>query len=161
MGLLKRLFAPAETIVADEILDGLLADYIAEAKLAKQLRDHAALAPYPQAAERLNVLAAAEEAQAERLRREIIGRGGNDRLAGAAKALADGSAKSARNHWARMVLDLDEDRAAGKRYLEQAIRWEDHDAALGDLLHELQREEQRHRHALQDLAARADPQALN
>lgn len=129
-------------------------DYNAEVHLAKQLRDHAQKAPYAHAEKLLLGLAEAEETQVERLRAAIEGLGGS----AAADALPPDQAK---NHWARMVLDLEAKQAAGNRYLEQAIRWENLHPEIGELLRTLEREQQAHRQALRDLVARSDPHALN
>jgi hypothetical protein len=154
MGLWKRLLAPQRERLDEEILTGLTENYIAERRLAKQLRAHADEAPYPHAAEHLRRLADLEDGQADRLYAEIVRRGGWVE----APVTEPGSG---RNHWARLVSDLEEERAAMKRYLEQAIRWEDTDAGLGQLLRTLEREEQQHRLWLQDLIARSDPHASN
>jgi rubrerythrin len=60
-----------------------------------------------------------------------------------------------------LVVDLDDDRAAAKRYLEQALRWHRVRPELSELLRSLAHEEQRHRQWLQDMIVRADPQAAN
>ncbi len=154
MRLLRRIFASEEERVTEDILHDLLEDYNAEIRLAQQMRLHAEEAPYPQAADRLRQIAEHEEAQAERLRAEI------ERLGGSASP-PETSPRGGKNHWARLVADLDEERAASKRYLEQAIRWDIFRPEISEFLHSLEREEQHHRLWLQDMIARSDPHALN
>ncbi|MGH7858925.1 MAG: ferritin-like domain-containing protein [Candidatus Binatia bacterium] len=154
MGLFRRLFTSGDARLQEEVLTGLVDDYNAEVRLAQQLRLHAEEAPYPHAADRLQQLAALEEAQAERLRNEILRLGGS-------VAPPEPSVRSARNHWARLVCDLEDEQAAGKRYLDQAVRWEEAYPETADLLRNLGREEQTHRVWIQDLIARSDPQAIN
>ena len=154
MGLLKRLFSSEKARLEDEILSGLLIDYHEELALAQQLRAHASAAPYPHGTEHLGRLAALAEKQAESLRTWIHRYGGT-------VAPVAGTPRGGRNHWARLVTDLDAVRAAGKRYLEQAIRFENSDPALGKALRDLEHEEQQHRVWIQDLVARADPHARN
>ena len=154
MGLLKRFFTSDRARLEEEIRDGLAADYSSELRLAQQLRAHAGEAPYAQAAERLRRLAELVDSQVRRLQTAIAERG-------AAIPAVHGTPQMGRNHWTRLVVDLDEVRAAGQRYLEQAIRWEDSDAPLGELLRALECEEQHHRQWLQDLVAKSDPHAIN
>jgi hypothetical protein len=153
MRLLKRLVA-APSLRREDLLRDLGGNYSAELALAQQLREHAALAPYPAAAERLAALADAEEAQAKRLAETIASLGGTAEAAAAKPAIG-------RSHWARLMMDLEAEQAAGARYLEQAIAWENEFPAIGDLLRELEHEEQRHRVLLRDLLAKSDPQALD
>jgi hypothetical protein len=151
---LKRLFMSQRLRLEQEVLLGLVEDYNAELQLAQQLRAHADDAPYTGAAERLRQIAGIEEEQAERLRAEIVHLGGF-------VSPPTTTPRGGRNHWARLVHDLDDDRAAGRRYLEQAIRWERTHPDLAQFLRSLESEEQAHRAWLQDLIARSDPQALN
>ncbi|MGH7822743.1 MAG: ferritin-like domain-containing protein [Candidatus Binatia bacterium] len=154
MRMLRRLFVSEESRLQEEVLAGLVEDYNAEMGLAQQLHSHAAEAPYPHAAERLRNLAELEEAQAERLRNEIVRLGGSI-------APAPPAPRTGRNHWARLVCDLEDEQAAGKRYLDQAVSWEEAYPETAELLRSLGREEQAHRVWIQDLIARSDPQAIN
>lgn len=153
MRLLKRLFA-APSLRREDLLRELAGNYSAELALAQQLREHATLAPYPAAAEKLGALAAAEEAQAKRLAETIAALGGSAEPS-AAKPVGGPS------HWARLMADLEAEQSAEARYLEQAIEWENDFPEIGALLRELEREEQHHRVLLRDLIAKSDPQALD
>lgn len=154
MRVLKRMFVSEEKRATEDILRDLLEDYNAEIRLAQQLRRHADEAPYAQAAERLREIADLDSARAERLCTEI------ERLGGSVSP-PETTPRGGKNHWSRLVADLEDTRAASKRYLEQAIRWDIVRPEISELLRGLEREEQQLRLRLQDLIARSDPHALN
>ena len=153
MRLLKRLVA-GSVVRREDLVRDLAADYTAEIALAHQLRDHAAQVPYPSAGDRLNELATAEEAQAKRLAEAITSLGGT-------VPAETPAPRGGRSHWARIMEDLRDEQAAGSRYLEQAIAWENDFPEIGALLRTLEREETRHRVLLRDLIAKSDPQAID
>ena len=140
------------------MLRDLVADYHQELRLAKQLRDHAAKAPYAHAERRLLELATAGESHAAQLKETI------ERLGGEASDASDAAAapvRDGKNHWARLMVDLEDKQAMGARYIEQAIHIEDHAPEVAELLRALEREGQTERYLLRDMAARSDPQAAN
>jgi hypothetical protein len=156
MRVLRRLFASERVRLEEDARLGLAADYNAERALAKQLLAHAEEAPYRQAAERLRLLAQQCEAHAAVLAEELRRLGGE-----LPRSEPRDEPRTGKNHWARLVADLDEVRSAAKRYLEQAIEWEDELPELAERLRDLERQKHAARFELQDLIARCDPQAEN
>jgi hypothetical protein len=120
--------------------------------LARQLDDHAEKAPYPQFAARLRQMAAEKRASAGRLRERIV------RL-GAAVDEPSREVRSARNHWERVVQDLQDQKALETDFFDQATLLGDERPELAELLSEVAASQHPHTDTLLDLVARADPQA--
>ena len=140
----KREERTTRTVLAD--------NYRELARLANQLRQHAEKAPYPFVAERLQQMAAEKEKSIGVLFENI------EQL-GARVAKFDSSIPSGRNHWERMHQDLEDQKRVEARLTDDisylALEARDH----SQLLRQLVEVERRHKSALLDLLARADPQA--
>jgi len=67
--------------------------------------------------------------------------------------------KSGKNHWERMVLDLEDHREVETSLLDQAGRLAEQAPQVSDVLRKIVASEAEHKEALLDLIARADPQA--
>lgn len=131
----------------------VLADNYRElARLANQLKLHAKKAPYPFVGERLQQMAAEKEKSIALLFEGI------EQL-GARVAKFDSSIPSGRNHWERMHQDVEDQKRVEARLVDDisclALEAPDH----SQLLRRLMEVEHRHKAALLDLLARADPQA--
>lgn len=120
--------------------------------LARQLDDHAEKAPYPQVAARLRQMAADKRASAGRLRERIVS-------TGTAVDEPSRELSSARNHWERVVQDLQHQKALESGLFDQATLLADDRPELARLLTEVAASQRPHTDALLDLVARADPQA--
>ena len=127
--------------------------YLAQLRLATQIRAHAELAPYPHVAQQLNQVAAEKLRSCEVLREALRKLGsyiGNE---------APGEIYSGGNHWERMARDVRDQSA-----LEQTLS-----ELSGLLVHEAPEEskflsrmlgaEKVHREVVTGLLMRADPQA--
>lgn len=120
--------------------------------LAKQLDDHAEKAPYPQVAARLRQMAAEKRASAGRLRESIA------RLETAVDEPAR-EGRSARNHWERVVHDLQDQKALESSLFDQAMLLSEEKPEFAELLRAVAASQHPHTDTLLDLVARADPQA--
>ncbi len=140
----KREERTTRTVLAD--------NYRELARLANQLKLHAEKAPYPFVAERLRQMAAEKEKSIGLLFENI------EQL-GARVAKFDSSIPSGRNHWERMHQDVEDQKRVAARLTDDvsylALEAPEH----SQLLRQLVEVERRHKAALLDLLARADPQA--
>jgi hypothetical protein len=153
---ISRLVVGSSAATVHEAADVLRQSYVDCVARAHQLRRHAEVAPQAHGVEGLTELAAAEEAQAERLR---------DALRAAGQTLpalpAAAPPSGALNHWARLVQDLEAHRASARRLRELAVHFAETLPDTATLFDDLCREEQLHCERLRGLIARADPQALD
>ncbi len=136
------------------VLVDLSAGYLAELEAAANLRAHAEQAPYPQAADALRHLAAAEDEHARRFREQIVALGGS--VPAATPEIHAGS-----NHWDRMAADFHHADRKRRRYLEQGIHWDIDYPEVAEFLSRLAREENATRKRLEELVVRADTLALD
>jgi rubrerythrin len=120
--------------------------------LAKQLDDHAEKAPYPQVAARLRQMAVEKRASADRLRERIV------RL-GAALEETSGEIRSAKNHWERVVQDLQDQKSLEAKLFDETALLAEERPELAELLRDVAASQRPHTETLLDLVARADPQA--
>ncbi len=130
----------------------LIKDYSLLVRLARQIHAHADGAPYPYIAKRLKEIAAEKESEAQTLKERILQMGGQPGLGGQ-------EIRSGKNHWARMVLDAEDEKDLEDRFLDDALRIGSEAPELSDLLRKLVFSKAFHRDELQDLIAKADPQA--
>lgn len=153
---LSRLVVGTEAGAVHDATDMLTRCYIDYIKRARQLSRHAEMAPQAYGTQGLRDLAAAEEAQAERLREAL-------RAIGAPiPPVPDESLPpGALNHWSRLVQDLEAHRASARRLRELAVHFAETLPATAQLFDALCREEFAHAERLRTLIARADPQALD
>lgn len=121
-------------------------------QLAQQIESHAALAPYPQVAERLRLIASEKRAIGNRLK-EII-----ENVHGSITEVSQPSA-TGKNHWQRLIRDLEDQKALDDllfRYESTLTRQVPESAGF---LRELKTILEMHRRSLTQLMAVADPQA--
>lgn len=133
-------------------IEVLTAGYNDLRRLTEQIKVHAERAPYPHVTARLRQMASEKERLAAALREKILGMGGA--LKEPVTAL-----KSGKNHWERMVQDLEDQKSLEAFLLEQATLLADESPEIGDLLSRIAADQSPHREILLDLIARADPQA--
>jgi rubrerythrin len=133
-------------------LDILAETYQDLSTLAAQISDHAERAPYPHMAKRLRQMAAEKRASANLLRAKLDADG---------KTLEETprEIKSGQNHWERMAQDLNDQRSLETKLLERAALLNEKAPELAELLRQIAAAHRPHMAALQDLIARADPQA--
>jgi hypothetical protein len=156
MGFWQRLMGgePAEGRSPQDVLPELLASYQEEVRLARQIREHAERAPHQAGTQGLLAVADVQDRVVRLLGDKIATLGGSGRDGA-------GPLKSGKNHWARVVHDLEDNHALEQHYNEQAIHW---DPALSDmtaLFRTLEREKHQISVLLRDIALRADPHALD
>ena len=114
------------------------------------------LAPTPEADAETQPVADKAQAVVQHMRDSVRDFGHVVPAAGPSAAQATGQ-----NHWARLLLALEQHREVRQRLRELSISVEDDDPALSDALGHIGREEQVVVEHLRNLIARADPQALN
>ena len=153
---LKTLFgASSKTNGEDTSLDllgTLMRDYHLLRRLARQIEAHAARAPYPYITKRLKQIALEKDQEARMLKEQIVGLGGQPEE-------VEPDLRSGKNHWARMVQDSEDEKELENRLLDDARRFGSDAPEIGDLFRRLVASKAFHRDDLQDLVAKADPQA--
>jgi len=158
MGFWQRLLAgePLEAHNPERLLPELLASYQEEVRLAQQLRAHADHAPHQAGAQGLRAAAEEQERLVSWLRDEIVAQGGegNDNAGSI-------SIKEGKNHWVRVVHDMQDNLALERRYNEQAIRYDPALPEVAALFRTLAREKGQISALLRDIASLADPHALD
>jgi hypothetical protein len=153
MGLLARLLGAASH--SDRhLLEDLLAAYRSEAEHAHHLRQHAALARYPQAAEQLRALADREDRHAAVLRDLILAHGGGVPPI-APEPLPGG------NPWARAVAAQQAAQRKRREMLQRVNRWDPEATDVADALRRIERDDGSVMGVYNDLVMRADPQSLD
>lgn len=121
-------------------------------RLAQQIESHAEKAPYPHVAEKLRRIA--------REKRELAGSMKEKLAAWERNAGEPASAvKSGKNHWERMVLDLDDQKALEEGLIQLGDAVAEHDPQLSRMLRDIAVAQNPHKEDFLDLIARADPQA--
>jgi len=136
-----------------DVIGTLMDDYHQLRRLARQIDTHAQRAPYPYMTERLKQIALEKDAQAGLLKERIIKLGGQPNE-------VELDLHSGKNHWARMVQDIEDEKELEDRFLDDALRLGSESPEIGDLLRQLIAGKAFHREALQDLVVKADPQAF-
>ncbi len=156
MGLWERLLGagPVEEKDARRVLPELLASYGEEVRLARQIREHADHAPHQAGALSLRAVAQEQDRLAQLLHDKIVALGGeiSEQVA---------PTKGGKNHWARVVRDLEENQVLGRHYNEQAIDWDPDLPDVVTLYRTLEQGKNRLNALLRDVALRADPHALD
>lgn len=121
-------------------------------RLAEQIQSHAERAPYPHVAQRLRQIAMEKRKGVNILREKFLSlRGEMDE--------PQLNLKSGKNHWERMVRDLEDQKTLENSFLEQAFRLAEKTPEISDLLKGIITAQLLHKEILLDLVARADPQA--
>lgn len=155
MGFWERLLGSIPTGKdTRDLLDELLASYRAETRLARQIRTHAEKAPHQAGAHSLRAVAEEQERLIRLLFDKIVALGGTP-------ADETGVVKTGKNHWTRVVYDLEDNQELERRYNEQAIYWDPEVPDAAAFFSTLQREKVRLNMMLRDIALRADPHALD
>jgi hypothetical protein len=156
MGFWERLIGvePAAQKESRHFLTDLLDSYREEARLARQLRAHADRSPHQAGRQWLRTAAAAQDRILQFLRDKIEALGGTpvDEI---------GLVKEGKNHWARVVHDLEDNHALERRYNEQVIYWDPDVPDAASFFLTLQQEKLRLNAMLREIVVRADPHALN
>jgi len=156
MGFWERLIGarPGEEKDRQRLLPELLANYREEARLARQIREHAAHAPHQAGAEGLRAVAEEQDRIVQLLHDKIVALGGevNHKVA---------PPKGGKNYWVRIVLDLEDTLALRRRYNEQASYRDPDFPDIVALYRTLEHKKARLSALLRDLALRADPHALD
>jgi len=120
-------------------------------QLAKQIESHAERAPYPHMAEILRQIAREKKASANALKEKI-------------PALEETEVphlaiRAGKNHWERMVQDLEDQKAFEENFLQLADLMAEERPEISRLLREIVSTQAPHKEKFLDLIARADPQA--
>ena len=134
-------------------MDALRLIYQLNRQLAEQIESHAELAPYPQVAERLRRIAGEKRDIANRLKQAI------ESLHGSRTEEKLQLFPTGKNHWQRLIRDLEEQRKLDDLLSQYEFPVTRHFPELSDLLRELKTIHETHRRSLAQLTATADPQA--
>jgi len=121
-------------------------------RLAKQITAHAERAPYPHVAQLLRQISLEQQNSANALKEKILYLGGNPQEANL-------ELRSGKNHWARILQDIKDQKELENQLSADASRLALKSPEITDLLRRIIAEGMVHRETLQDLVARADPQA--
>jgi len=121
-------------------------------RLANQIEAHAQRAPYPYVADCLRKMAQEKHHTATALKERILSKGGDFKD-------SELELKSGKNHWERMVRDLEDQRALETTLLERAFRLAEEFPDISDLLKNIALAQASHKETLINLLARSDPQA--
>ncbi len=131
----------------------LVEDYQDLRRLARQVRAHAEIAPYAYVNQRLSQIALEKEDSASRLKEKIL------YLRGQVIEDPVNDFHTGKNHWGRLLQDIEDQKELEDRLVEDVIFVEQESHEIGDLLREIAAKEAAHRGAFKDLLAKADPQA--
>ena len=136
----------------NDVRTALAGDYAELLRLAGQIRAHGALAPYAYVRDQLSQMAQGKEERAALLRAKVapLGDIGADQAA---------EPYVGRNHWERMVRDLEEQRDLEDQLVSDLIFAEEKSPEIGELLREIIAGERADREVLAEMLAKADPQA--
>jgi len=134
-----------------DVVEALTENYQDLLRLARQIRSHAAMAPYPAVKERLNRMAEEKEERAAVLKEKIGG-------LGATVAEEPSELYAGRNLWERMARDLAEQKDLEDRLFGDLLFLEV-SPELGNVLGGIIEGEKAHREILTELLVKADPQA--
>ena len=133
----------------------LVLHHRAESGLVRQLRAHAELSPHQAGKEQLRAAADEQHAIAQRISEKVA------ELGGECGEEENVTPKTGRNHWDRVVQDLEESQALTQRYNEQAIYWDPDLPDATQFFLALERDKKRLNALLRDIALRADPHAID
>lgn len=154
MGVLDRLrelsVAPRQRLSRE-----LREVYRDERQLGRQLRTHAARAPYPAVGTELLRLADQADASAATLAHAL-----RDLMGGADPHVPD-APPAGRNLWERLNRDLHDAESLLRRYTELSLRWDADFPAIAATFDRLARTASATLGTLRSLAARSDPHAVN
>ncbi|MBI3303995.1 MAG: hypothetical protein HYZ72_18165 [Deltaproteobacteria bacterium] len=156
MGFWQRLIGGGPLARKDpqDLLPELLASYAEEARLARQIHAHADQAPHQAGAQRLRAVAEEQDRVVRLLGDKIAVLGGTGRD-------NTGTLETGKNHWTRVVQDIEENHALERHYNKQMAYWDPDLPDAAELFHALDQEKIRINALLRDIALRADPHALD
>jgi hypothetical protein len=155
MGFWERLIGSESTAKESRhLLTELLASYRHEARLARQIRAHADRSPHQAGVQELRAAADVQDRLVQLLYDEIVALDGTP-------SDETGLVKEGKNHWARVVHDLEDNQALERHYNEQVMYWDPDVPQAASLFLTLQKGKERLNVMLRDIAIRADPHALN
>ncbi|HKA32455.1 MAG TPA: hypothetical protein VKH64_04530 [Candidatus Binatia bacterium] len=137
---------------SNDPIDILKESYRELSRLAAQISDHAARAPYPGVAQTLRRIAEEKQSAAKALRNKLEAMGGT--LYETTSEIESGG-----NHWERMGRDLNAHGVLEMRFLARAARLNEKAPDTAELLQQVVQMQSHHVRILNDLIARADPQA--
>ena len=135
-----------------DVVDILIEHYQNLICLAKQIIAHAERAPYPHVAQHLRQISLEQQNSANTLKEKILYLGGNPKETNL-------ELRSGKNHWARILQDIKDQKELENQLSADASRLALKSPEITDLLRRVVAGEVVHRETLQDLVARADPQA--
>ena len=163
MGFWERLIGSESAQSKDtrELLQKLVASYDEERGLARQIRDHAERSPHQSGEQQLQGVAAHQDHVVELLHNAIMAHGETTQQAQGDESSVLPPPKSGKNHWARMVHDLEDNQMLMKRYGEQGMYWDPEWPDVVALFRSLEQEKSRIGAQLRDIALRADSHALD
>jgi len=151
----RALFATLIPSQRRDIREILAEDYAAEIRFARQLAEHAnRLSRYPAHRARLLAIAAREEEHARWLREAI------ERLGGRPPERVP-SPPDAQTNWERLVSDLETEKAALEKYLDDAYAIERDHPDIAALLMKIRAEEAAHQAELATVLARSERAVLD
>lgn len=156
MGFWERLVGPSLTQSKDvrRLQAELAANYREEARLARQIRAHADRSPHQAGAQALRRVAEEQDRLVHTLQQHLIEFGGE-------ASNADGPVKEGKNHWARVIHDLEDSQTLSRRYNERGIYWDPDRPDAVTLFRTLEREKHRINSMLREIVVRADPHAID
>ena len=163
MGFWERLIGSESGQNKDtqELLQELVVSHDEEQGLARQIRNHAERSPHQSGEQQLQSVAAHQDRVIELLHNAITAQGETIQQAQDDESAALPPPKSGKNHWARVVHDLDDNEVLMKRYGERGIYWDPDLPDAASLFRSLQEEKSRIGAQLRDIALRADSHALD
>lgn len=121
-------------------------------RLAAQIESHGEKAPYPHVALQLRQIAREKHEIAEMMKHRLVG--AREPAAG-----IDAAIRSGKNHWERMVRDLEDHKSLDEELSRVADLWAERNPETTRLVREIIALQRPHKDKLLDLIVRADPQA--
>ncbi len=147
-GILKPHVINKKAFDSREILREIFRDL---SYLAEQIHTHAEMAPYPNIAQQLRQIAMEKRETVNTMKEKISGLLVPDE--------SQLNLRSGKNHWERMVQDLEDQKTLENKIVIQAASLADEAPELSDLLKGIKAGQLSHKDTLLDLVVRADPQA--
>lgn len=136
------------------LLPELVARYQEEARLTRQIREHAEHSPHPAGRQSLAAVAVAQDRIVQRLHERLT-------ALGAEAQPNAGPLKSGKNHWARAFQDLEDSQALERQYLDDVLAWDQDSSEIAEFFRTVERAKGHINALLRDITLRADPHALD
>lgn len=151
MGVLSRIFGSGRE---REVLADVVLAYRAERQQADLLRQNAARAKYPQAADAMRRLAELETGHAEQLRHHLHVLGGDLPVVEPLPLVGD-------SQWQRIVNAYEAAQAKRRRLVELMSHWDPEEPEFATLLRQIADDDQREFKVYEAVIMRSDPQAID